>query len=52
MKSHQNLTPRQEALAERNLCAALAALRSAEEVRAFLRDLDAGWTARRCCSWP
>jgi TrpR-related protein YerC/YecD len=39
MKSHRNLTPRQEALAERNLYAALAALRSAEECRAFLRDL-------------
>ena len=39
MKAHENLTPRQEALAERNLCAALAALRSADEVRAFLRDL-------------
>jgi TrpR-related protein YerC/YecD len=39
MKTHQNLTPRQEALAERNLCAVLAALRTAEEVRAFLRDL-------------
>src|SRR4030088_1446859 len=39
MKTHHNITPRQEALAERNLCAALAALRTAEEVRAFLRDL-------------
>ena len=39
MKSHENLTPRQEALAERNLCAALAALRTPEECRAFLRDL-------------
>ena len=39
MKSHRNVTPRQEALAERNLCVALAALRSAEECRAFLRDL-------------
>ena len=39
MKTHRNLTPRQEALAERALCAALAALRTAEEYRAFLRDL-------------
>ena len=39
MKSHRTLTPRQEALAERNLYAALAALQSVEECRAFLRDL-------------
>lgn len=39
MKTHDNVTPRQEALAERNLCTALAALRSADEVRAFLKDL-------------
>src|SRR5689334_6239524 len=39
MKSHRNLTPRQEALAERNLYVALAALETAEECRAFLRDL-------------
>jgi TrpR-related protein YerC/YecD len=39
MKTHQHVTPRQEALAERNLCAALAALRTPEECRAFLRDL-------------
>ena len=39
MKTHQNVTPRQEALAERDLCAALAALRTPEECRAFLRDL-------------
>src|SRR3984893_17012852 len=39
MKTHQNVTPRQEALAERALCAALAALRTPEECRAFLRDL-------------
>jgi TrpR-related protein YerC/YecD len=39
MKAHRELTPRQEALAERNLCVALAALKTAEEVRAFLRDL-------------
>jgi TrpR-related protein YerC/YecD len=39
MKAHDNITPRQEALAERNLCTALAALETADEVRAFLRDL-------------
>jgi TrpR-related protein YerC/YecD len=39
MKAHENVTPRQEALAERNLCVALATLKSADEVRAFLRDL-------------
>lgn len=39
MKPHRILTPRQEALSERNLCAALATLQSAEEIRAFLRDL-------------
>jgi TrpR-related protein YerC/YecD len=39
MKSHRTLTPRQEALAERNLYTALAALQSPEECRAFLRDL-------------
>jgi len=39
MKSHRMLTPRQEALAERNLYVALAALQSPEECRAFLRDL-------------
>ncbi len=39
MKIHENVTPRQEALAERNLCVALAALKTPEEVRAFLRDL-------------
>jgi TrpR-related protein YerC/YecD len=39
MKSHRVLTPRQEALSERNLSAALALLETAEEVRAFLRDL-------------
>jgi TrpR-related protein YerC/YecD len=39
MKSHRTLTPRQEALAERNLYVTLAALQSAEECRAFLRDL-------------
>lgn len=39
MKTHEQLTPRQEALAERNLCVALAALETPEEIRAFLRDL-------------
>ena len=39
MKTHENFTPRQEALAERNLCAALAMFENAQEVRAFLRDL-------------
>ena len=39
MKTHRSLTPRQEALAERNLYAAIASLRSGEEVRAFFRDL-------------
>ena len=39
MKLHRTLSARQEALAERNLYAALAALRTTEECRAFLRDL-------------
>jgi TrpR-related protein YerC/YecD len=39
MKTHENITPRQEALAERNLSVALASLETPEEVRAFLRDL-------------
>jgi TrpR-related protein YerC/YecD len=39
MKAHENVTARQEALAERNLCVALASLKEPEEVRAFLRDL-------------
>lgn len=39
MKTHRRLTPRQEALAERNLYSAVAALRSAAECRAFFRDL-------------
>src|ERR1700727_1921881 len=39
MKTHRNVSPRQEALAERNLCVAGAALRTPEEVRAFFRDL-------------
>lgn len=39
MKDHRALTPRQEALAERSLCAAIASLQSVDECRAFLRDL-------------
>lgn len=39
MKQHRTLSPEQEALAERNLFAAVAALRSADECRAFFRDL-------------
>ena len=39
MKAHSQVTPRQEALAERSLCSALAALKTAEEIRDFLRDL-------------
>jgi TrpR-related protein YerC/YecD len=39
MKTHRNISPRQEALAERNLYTAVAALQSAEECRAFFRDL-------------
>ena len=39
MKSHRQLSARQEALAERNLVIAILTLRSVEECRAFLRDL-------------
>lgn len=39
MKLHRNVSPRQEALAERHLCAAVAALTTPEECRAFFRDL-------------
>lgn len=39
MKDHRALTPRQEALAERSLCAAIASLNNVDECRAFLRDL-------------
>ena len=39
MKLHRHLSARQEALAERNLVAAILTLRSVEECRAFLRDL-------------
>jgi TrpR-related protein YerC/YecD len=39
MKTHRTLTPRQEALAERHLCTAVASLQSSDECRAFFRDL-------------
>jgi TrpR-related protein YerC/YecD len=39
MKSHRQLSARQEALNERNLIGAVLTLRSLEECRAFLRDL-------------
>ena len=39
MKTHERFTARQEALAERSLCEAMAALETPEECRAFLRDL-------------
>jgi TrpR-related protein YerC/YecD len=39
MKPHHNMTARQEVLAERALCTAVAALQTAEECRAFFRDL-------------
>src|SRR5580698_4919497 len=39
MKSHRNVSSSQEAAAERNLYAAVAALRSGDECRAFFRDL-------------
>jgi TrpR-related protein YerC/YecD len=39
MKLHRNVSHHQEARAERRLFAAVAALRTAEECRAFLRDL-------------
>ncbi|HTE42662.1 MAG TPA: YerC/YecD family TrpR-related protein [Steroidobacteraceae bacterium] len=39
MKDHRAITPRQEALAERSLCAAIASLHTVDECRAFLRDL-------------
>ena len=39
MKEHLHVSARQEALAERNLYTAVAALRSPEECRAFFRDL-------------
>jgi TrpR-related protein YerC/YecD len=39
MKTHQNVSPRQEALYERNLFTAVCQLRTIEECRAFFRDL-------------
>jgi TrpR-related protein YerC/YecD len=39
MKSHSNLTSRQEALAERRLAQALLTMRNVGECRAFLHDL-------------
>jgi len=39
MKQHRPLSPRQEALHERSLYAAVLALDSVEEARAFFRDL-------------
>jgi TrpR-related protein YerC/YecD len=39
MKLHRNVTPRQELLAEKKLFAAVAALRTSEECRAFFKDL-------------
>ena len=39
MKIHRNLSPQREARAERQLFAAVAALRTPQECRAFFRDL-------------
>jgi TrpR-related protein YerC/YecD len=39
MKSHRNVSSSQEVQAEKNLYTAMAALRTPEECRAFLRDL-------------
>jgi TrpR-related protein YerC/YecD len=39
MKTHRNVSSSQEALAERNLYATVATLRTAEECRAFFHDL-------------
>ena len=39
MKLHRPLSPRQEALAERALYQAILTLKSADECRAFFRDL-------------
>lgn len=39
MKSHRQLSARQEAIAERNLASALLSLRTIDECRAFLHDL-------------
>jgi uncharacterized protein YerC len=43
MKSHRNVTPRQEALAERNLYAALAALTTIGRVARFLAGGNGGY---------
>jgi TrpR-related protein YerC/YecD len=39
MKAHRQLSPRQEALNERALYQAILSLRTADELRAFFRDL-------------
>jgi TrpR-related protein YerC/YecD len=39
MKEHRLVTPRQEALAERSLFAAVLTLKSIEECKSFFRDL-------------
>jgi TrpR-related protein YerC/YecD len=39
MKEHRNLSPRQEALAEKHLFEAVAALREPQECQAFFKDL-------------
>jgi TrpR-related protein YerC/YecD len=39
MKQHSTVSPRQEAIAERALFAAVSVLRTADECRAFFRDL-------------
>jgi TrpR-related protein YerC/YecD len=39
MKDHRQLSPRQEALYQRNLFAAVLSLRTIEECRAFFQDL-------------
>jgi len=39
VKEHKSVSPRQEALAERNLFNAILTLESVEECRAFFRDL-------------
>jgi len=39
VKQHANITPRQQALLERDLFSAVLALRTVEELRAFFRDL-------------
>src|SRR3954471_21038781 len=39
MKSHRNITARQDAITERSLFAAVLTLKSVDECRAFFRDL-------------